>query len=315
MATKVGVTHREVKPDDAGQRIDNYLLRELKGVPRARIYSMLRKGEVRINGSRVRPTRRLAAGDRVRIPPVVVKAPAAAPSAARSERLESLKSRILHADASILVLNKPAGWAVHGGSGVSLGIIEALRLIYPDEPLELVHRLDRETSGCLVIARRRSALRQAQAAMRERRVDKRYLAIVHGDWPESVEAVEVPLRREQDSSGQRIVRVHDGGKPARTEVSIARRLQGATLLDAHPTTGRTHQIRVHLASRGYPIIGDTRYGERSVNRRYAELGIKRLCLHALSIRLPLEERTLAVAAPLPDQLQFACEVLRPDVRR
>lgn len=315
MATKVGVTHREVKPDDAGQRIDNYLLRELKGVPRARIYSMLRKGEVRINGSRVRPTRRLAAGDRVRIPPVVVKAPAAAPSAVRSERLESLKSRILHADASILVLNKPAGWAVHGGSGVSLGIIEALRLIYPDEPLELVHRLDRETSGCLVIARRRSALRQAQAAMRERRVDKRYLAIVHGDWPESVEAVEVPLRREQDSSGQRIVRVHDGGKPARTEVSIARRLQGATLLDAHPTTGRTHQIRVHLASRGYPIIGDTRYGERSVNRRYAELGIKRLCLHALSIRLPLEERTLAVAAPLPDDLQFACEVLRPDVRR
>lgn len=315
MATKVGVTHREVKPDDAGQRIDNYLLRELKGVPRARIYSMLRKGEVRINGSRVRPTRRLAAGDRVRIPPVVVKAPAAAPSAVRSERLESLKSRILHADASILVLNKPAGWAVHGGSGVSLGIIEALRLIYPDEPLELVHRLDRETSGCLVIARRRSALRQAQAAMRERRVDKRYLAIVHGDWPESVEAVEVPLRREQDSSGQRIVRVHDGGKPARTEVSIARRLQGATLLDAHPTTGRTHQIRVHLASRGYPIIGDTRYGERSVNRRYAELGIKRLCLHALSIRLPLEERTLAVAAPLPDELQFACEVLRPDVRR
>ena len=312
MASKIGVSTREIASRDAGQRIDNYLLRELKGVPRARIYSMLRKGEVRVNGSRVKPTRRLEAGDRLRIPPVTVKAPPAAPSAARTARLERLKERIVYEDSSLIVLNKPAGWAVHGGSGVSLGIIEALRVLDPDAHLELVHRLDRETSGCLVVARKRAALRKVQAALREQRVAKRYLAIVHDEWPVELTVVERPLLRTSDASGQRIVRVDAGGKAARTEIEVIRRLNGATLVQARPVTGRTHQIRVHLASSGHPVVGDARYGERGVNRRYAELGIRQLCLHAASIRLPMDASTIFVEAPLPEHMQAALATLAPD---
>lgn len=312
MAVKRSASTREIASQEAGQRIDNYLLRELKGVPRARIYSMLRKGEVRVNGSRVKPTRRLEAGDRLRIPPVTVKSPAAAPTAARAARLEGLKTRIVYEDSSLLVLNKPAGWAVHGGSGISLGIIEALRVLDPNAQLELVHRLDRETSGCLVVAKKRAALRKAQAALRELRVHKRYLAIVHGEWPADVAVVERPLLRTSDASGQRIVRVDGGGKAARTEFDVVKRLKGATCVEARPTTGRTHQIRVHLASAGHPIVGDTRYGERGVNRRYADLGIRQLCLHAASIRLPMDGTTISVEAPLPEHMRAALATLAPD---
>jgi 23S rRNA pseudouridine955/2504/2580 synthase len=309
VTTKVGATSREIAARDAGQRIDNYLLRELKGVPRARIYSMLRKGEVRVNGSRVKPMRRLSAGDRIRIPPVTVRAPVRAASDAQRSRLEGLKRRILYEDPAILVLNKPTNWAVHGGSGISLGIIEALRLIHPDGELELVHRLDRETSGCLVIAKRRSALRQAQAALREQRVDKRYLAIVDGEWPADLTMLDLPLHRGTDASGQRLVRVTDQGKSAVTGVAVVRRLRGATLIEARPATGRTHQIRVHLASQGHPVLADARYGDRAVNARYAGLGIKRLCLHAASIRLPLGSRTVTAEAGLPEHMRDACETL------
>lgn len=312
MTSKTPVSTREVGPGDAGQRIDNYLLRELKGLPRARVYSMLRKGEVRVNGSRVKPTRRLAEGDRVRIPPVATKPPPPAPSAARAARLAALRQCILYEDASLLVLDKPAGWAVHGGSGLSLGIIEALRVLDPKAELELAHRLDRETSGCLVIAKKRSVLRRLQAALRERRADKRYLAIVHGKWPRDVTLVERPLRRTSDASGQRIVRVDAEGKASRTEIGIVRPLRDATLVEARPATGRTHQIRVHLASVGHAIVGDTRYGDRDINRGYATLGIDRLCLHAASIRIPLNGGSIDVEAPLPLEMRRACDTLAPD---
>lgn len=285
-ATTAGPRIVKIGPELAGQRVDNLLMRELKGVPRSRIYSMLRKGEVRVNKGRVRPTRRLAAGDEVRLPPVRQGGgrAVAAPSRSLNERLQR---SVLYEDAELLVINKPAGLAVHGGSGLHIGLVEALRVMRPEQPfIELAHRIDRDTSGVLLLAKRRAALRRLHELLRDRRAGKRYWALVEGGWPARLDRLEAPLERVLAPSGERFVRVSAAGKTALTRVRVAERLSGATLLEVAPETGRTHQIRVHLAAAGHPIMGDPKYATDTALQRHAALGVTRLCLHAASLSLP-----------------------------
>ncbi len=272
-------------PDElAGQRIDNFLRRELKGVPRSRVYRMLRRGEVRVNGGRVKADYRLEAGDEVRVPPASRRSHGAAP--ARSA-VGALEASIVFEDRELLVVNKPSGVAVHGGSGVSHGVIELLRAARPElSHLSLVHRLDRETSGCLVLAKRRSALKALHALFREGKVEKNYLALVVGDWQYGERVVEAPLLVRHRRGGERYVIVSVDGKAAVTRFRLARRYRDLSLLQCQPLTGRTHQIRVHLSHVGHPIAGDERYGDAEVNRRLARSGLRRLFLHAQSIAFP-----------------------------
>lgn len=301
-----------IDAEGAGQRIDNLLLRELKGVPRSRIYSMLRKGEVRVNGRRIKAGHRLAAGEEVRLPPwhgPAVAAAAASPSSGLSERLEA---GILHEDDDLLVIDKPAGLAVHGGSGIHLGLVEALRALRPEAArLELAHRIDRDTSGCVLLAKRRAVLRRLHTLFRERRAAKTYLTLVEGAWPAHLRRLEAPLERRLAASGERFVRVSAAGKPAATEVRVERRLVGATLLEVTPETGRTHQIRVHLAAAGHPILGDPKYADPATRARHVELGARRLCLHASALELPdwAEGSSLRFTAPLPRDMRNLIDAL------
>jgi 23S rRNA pseudouridine955/2504/2580 synthase len=293
-----------VDENHAGQRIDNFLITHLKGVPRTRIYRILRKGEVRVNKGRAKPEQRLQAGDVVRIPPLRLADRPEVPQAG-TQLLSDLTSRILWEDKYLLVINKPAGLAVHGGSGVKLGLIEALRQLRPQEKqLELVHRLDRDTSGCLLVARRRSALLHLHAALREGTVDKRYMALVYGNWPAQISEITAPLLKNQLASGERIVRVSDNGKAAHTGFQVKGRYVGYTWVEASPFTGRTHQIRVHARHAGHPIVGDEKYAERAANQQGVNDGFKRLCLHASSVSftVPGGGDTITVEAPLPDDL-------------
>ncbi|MDE0451148.1 MAG: RluA family pseudouridine synthase [Gammaproteobacteria bacterium] len=283
--------------EHAGQRLDNFLLGLLKGVPRARIYSMLRKGEVRVNGGRCRPSRRLAAGDVVRIPPVRIprrndgpRSPAGGPGTAFRARLEDT---VLFEDEHLVVLNKPAGVAVHGGSGVSLGVIEALRSARSGT-FELIHRLDRDTSGCLAIAKDRPTLLHHHAAFRDGRVKKRYDLVVHGRWPRRLRSVRTPLARYVLPNGERRVRPAAAGMRSRTDFERVDACDGATWLRAFPQTGRTHQIRVHAASAGHPILGDQKYADRGA----AVPGVNRLMLHASSLTLVVGEERRRFEAPL-----------------
>lgn len=301
----------EIQPAQAGQRIDNFLLTQLKGVPKSRIYRILRKGEVRVNRGRIKPDYRLQAGDSIRIPPLRLTPKPAAPRPAE-HILAEVEASILYEDKLFLILNKPSGLAVHGGSGLSYGLIEALRALRPDAPfLELGHRLDRETSGVLVIAKRRSALRAFHAQLREGGMEKRYLALVKGRWRGGERRVEAPLRKNQLSSGERIVRVSADGKPALTLFRPVTIYSSATLLEAELITGRTHQVRVHAAHCGHPIAGDEKYGDENFNRQMAALGLKRLFLHARSLAFihPHSETTLRVEAPLPAQLDALLQQL------
>ncbi|PVV05491.1 MAG: 23S rRNA pseudouridine(955/2504/2580) synthase, partial [gamma proteobacterium symbiont of Ctena orbiculata] len=278
----------EVDSEYAGQRIDNFLMRHLKGVPKSYIYRILRKGEVRVNKGRVKGPYKIQAGDLVRIPPVRTDRSEAPPRP--SEQLRTiLEQAVVYEDERLMVLNKPSGMAVHGGSGVSSGIIEALRLIRPDERhLELVHRLDRETSGCLMISKRRSSLRMLHELIRENRVDKRYLALLAGSWRKGSRVVDMPLKKNTLQGGERVVRVDAEGKPAETRYKRLQRFKEATLVEVELITGRTHQIRVHSAWLGSPVLGDSKYGEDAANRRFREMGLKRLFLHAhqVSFRWP-----------------------------
>lgn len=281
-----GARQLQVAAELAGQRLDNFLMRELKGLPRSRVYSMLRKGEVRVNRGRAKPSRRLEAGDLVRIPPMhlLERAAIVPPSTSLSARLQA---GTVFEDADVLVVDKPAGLAVHGGSGVRTGMVEALRSLRPDLPyLELVHRIDRDTSGCVVLAKRRSVLRKLHAVLRQREANKRYLALVAGDWPSNLTQLDAPLERRLAPSGERFVRVSRDGKTALTRVRVLQRLAGATLLEARPETGRTHQIRVHLAAAAHPILGDPKYADDDALARQKALGVTRLCLHAAAIELP-----------------------------
>lgn len=306
-----GVRKLAVASDDAGQRIDNFLAREWRGLPRSRIYRLLRKGQVRVNGGRVKADYRLCAGDELRLPPVTIEP-------ARSGRpepglVDRLLGAVIYEDKRLLVVNKPSGVAVHGGSGISFGVVEGLRAGRPDLPvLELVHRLDRETSGCLILAKKRSALRELHALFRSGSVEKVYLTLVAGDWQLGARTVDLPLAVHRRRGGERHVQVdYDTGKPSRTRFSVQAAYGGCTLLRAEPETGRTHQIRVHAAASGHPVLGDERYGDATANTRFAKRGLRRLFLHAQSIGfVDGTGNDQLFTAPLPDDLDAVLARLR-----
>ena len=294
----------EVDSEHAGQRIDNFLFTRLKGVPKSHVYRILRTGEVRRNGGRVRAQDRLESGDVVRLPPIRV---------AERESVElplnlirgRIEPRILYEDDDLLVLNKPSGMAVHGGSGLSYGVIEALRELRPQaRSLELVHRLDRETSGCLLIAKKRSALKSLHEQFRDDDVNKVYMALLAGQWAKTRLMVDAPLKKNVLQSGERMVRVARDGKSAMTEFKRLARYAEATLVDARPITGRTHQIRVHALHMGHALAGDERYGDEATNRRFRQSGLKRLFLHAAhtTFRHPRTGGAVKVEAPLESEL-------------
>jgi 23S rRNA pseudouridine955/2504/2580 synthase len=295
----VGITE-----DQSDQRLDNFLIARLKGVPKSRIYRIVRKGEVRVNKGRVDVKYRLVTGDIVRIPPVRV--------AERSEDqyiphgLQSaLQQSVLFEDDGFLVINKPAGYAVHGGSGVSSGIIEGLRLIRPEAHfLELVHRLDKDTSGCLMIAKKRSTLKLLHDLFRENNIHKTYMALLAGQWGRKKLIVTAPLLKNSGKGGERIVVISQAGKEAETLFRRLKVFSDSTLVEALPKTGRTHQIRVHAASLGHPIIGDDRYGRDDINLKFKGRGYKRMFLHAekLKFQHPVTGEQLTILAPLPQQL-------------
>jgi 23S rRNA pseudouridine955/2504/2580 synthase len=303
--SKARATQLEVGEEGAAQRIDNFLLRRLKGVPKSHVYRVLRSGEVRVNSARVKPDYRLQAGDRVRIPPVRL---ASAPPAPRTPRLPTLP--VVYEDAALLVIDKPSGVAVHGGSGVSYGAIEALRAQRPaSRTLELVHRLDRDTSGLLIIAKKRAALTALHEMLREGKVDKRYWAIVHGRWSGGARELRERLHKYVTGRGERRVAVHDEGQTAHTRVRPVALGNRCSLLELQLLTGRTHQIRVHLAHAGHPVLGDDKYGDAVLDRALAGRAPKRLLLHAgrLAFEHPSTQARLELSAPLPEDMRKFAE--------
>lgn len=291
-----------IDSDLAGQRIDNYLRRELPGVPKGRLYRLLRRGEVRVNGGRIRAEYKLQEGDEVRIPPVRINTEGAPPPAKQSA---AILDHVLFEDKRLLVINKPTGIAVHGGSGISHGIIELLRHARPDlRDLSLVHRLDRETSGCLVLAKRRSALRALHEKFREGLVEKNYLGLAIGDWQIGEQLVDAPLLVRHRQGGERYVIVDEEGKSAQTRIRLSRRYGKYSLLQCSPLTGRTHQIRVHAQYVGFPLAGDERYGDLDANYQAKKDGLPRLFLHAQSIAFPDDSgNELHFTAPLAADLE------------
>ena len=269
----------QIKASDEGQRLDNFLIKSLKNVPKSRIYRMIRKGEVRINGKRTKPHAKLSLADWVRLPPMRV----AVPDAKTTARFIPILDDILEETEQYLILNKRAGLAVHGGSGIQAGVIEAIRSQRPDLPyIELAHRIDRDTSGLLVLAKKRSFLRRFQSSLREKKgLIKQYELIVHGHWPTQVRRVDLRLSKMRLDSGERVCRVDETGKESITQFEVIRRLSGMTWLRARPITGRMHQIRVHAAASGHPIIGDPKYGNAIKD---AKLTPKRMMLHASSLK-------------------------------
>jgi len=295
----------EIFEENSGQRIDNFLITQLKGVPKTRIYRIIRKGEVRVNKGRINNKYRLKPGDIVRIPPVRV--------AIRNDEVIlqptlklSLENDIIYEDEVMIVLNKPSGFAVHGGSGISSGVIEGLRAIRPDNRfLELAHRIDKATSGCLLVAKKRSSLKALHDIFRENKVKKTYLALLVGQWERKSMLVTAPLLRSTGKGGERNVKVSRAGKFAETSFRRIQKYKDLTLVQASPKTGRTHQIRVHAAWLGHPIVGDERYGDAEVNRRLKDRGFKRLFLHAEQLQFahPVTNEIMHFKAPLPDELQ------------
>ena len=305
------VRHVTVDERGDGQRIDNFLLRELKGVPRTLIYRLLRKGEVRVNKGRAKAGRKLLAGDVVRIPPVRLP-DVSVPGVPSVGAIERIEKTVIYEDNMLLIINKDSGLAVHGGSGISFGVIELLRASRPNQKaLELAHRLDRDTSGCLMLAKKRSALRTLQQLQREGRVRKRYLALLNGRWSRDRQQVKLPLKKNTLKSGERVVRVDAAGKDAHTEFRVLRRFSNATLVEAELKTGRTHQIRVHAQYLGTPILGDEKYGDDQANHEFRRRGLKRLFLHAASLRFPWPDQAepYAFEAPLSPELQQVLDKL------
>jgi 23S rRNA pseudouridine955/2504/2580 synthase len=296
----------EVGEEAAAQRIDNFLLRHLKGVPKSHVYRVLRSGEVRVNSGRVKPEYRLQAGDRVRLPPIRT-------AERKGFSGKPLEFPIVYEDAALLVVNKPAGVAVHGGSGVSFGVIESLRASRPQAKfLELAHRLDRDTSGLLIVAQKRTALVELHRMLREGEVTKEYLTVARGQWEGAGRELRESLHKYVDAKGERRVAVHEDGKEAVTRVRVVRTSAAFSLLQVSLLTGRTHQIRVHLAHAGHPVLGDAKYGDFELNRRLEKAGVRRLFLHAsrLAFAHPLSRERIELKAPLPAEIKkFADEHL------
>lgn len=310
-----GVRLVRVPEDRDGQRLDNFLLLQLKGAPRSLVYKLVRSGQVRVNGKRAKAESRLAGGDEVRIPPVKLHEAGEARTPPKG-LLDRLAASIVFEDRALLAINKPSGVATHGGSGISFGVIEALRALRPGEPLELVHRLDRDTSGVLVIAKKRSALLELQALMRGGEDDegpgKRYLALLVGRMPNGQLTVEAPLQKSVLQGGERMVRVDPAGKPSTSHFRVLERRGGHSFCEIRIETGRTHQIRVHAAHLGHPVAGDEKYGDREANKRLSEqAGLRRLFLHAASIEFALEggRKPYLINAPLPEDLSAVLDRL------
>jgi 23S rRNA pseudouridine955/2504/2580 synthase len=314
-----------VTEDAAGQRLDKLLAGLLPAVPRTRIFRLIRKGEVRVNGKRARPEQRLAAGECVRVPPVHERSESAQSVATGGAArvppalIARVLAAIVHEDERVLVLDKPAGLAVHGGSGLTYGVIEALRAARPGETLELAHRLDRDTSGLLMIARKPSALRILHALLREGAVQKSYLALVVGRWELGRKLIDAPLQTEARVSGERTVRVGEGGKSARTQFKLVQQFGSlASLVEATIETGRTHQIRVHAAYCGHPVAGDVKYGAAAANAALREAGLQRMFLHAHSVSFDWPQGgSLSLSSPLPPELKAVLDQLtqlRPTTR-
>jgi 23S rRNA pseudouridine955/2504/2580 synthase len=311
------VTLRTVTSDEAGQRIDNFLMRHFKSVPRSRVYRLLRKGEVRVNRKRVEAEYRIHEGDEVRLPPVRIDA-SDEPGRPSGSLIELLEKAIIFQDKHVLVIDKPAGVAVHGGSGMSFGVIEALRASRPRETLELVHRLDRDTSGCLIVARDRSTLTALHALIRHGGMHKTYLALVAGSWQLGTKRIDAPLATDNRQHGERHVRVAAAGKDS---VSVFKPVQFfgslATLMEVDIPTGRTHQIRVHASFAGHPLLGDDKYGDRERNAEFKAHGLKRTFLHAQSVAFEWPDSGVPfhVSAPLPGDLAGVLDAITPLKRR
>lgn len=314
---KPSVQFIEISDDNEGQRIDNYLKTKLKGVPKSALYRVIRKGEVRVNKKRIKPEYKLQVGDLVRIPPIKVEEKPEPTISTSLNQVSQLESAILYEDDAFIVLNKPTGLAVHGGSGLNFGVIEALRALRPQaRQLELVHRLDRDTSGCLLIAKKRSALRIFHEQLRDKTIRKHYWALVKGVWDSEIRAVNKPLYKNVLSSGERVVKVdHERGKPSETRFRVLSVFDGCSLVQASPITGRTHQIRVHTACNGHPIAADPKYGDTQFDQTMREQGLKRLFLHAFSLSFehPITGESMYIEAPLDKSLKatlarlgFAC---------
>jgi 23S rRNA pseudouridine955/2504/2580 synthase len=316
-APKSPLTLRTIVADEAGQRIDNFLMRHFKTVPRSRVYRLLRKGEVRVNRKRVDAEYRIQEGDEVRLPPVRIEADGE-PGRPSSSLLELLERAIIFQDRHLLVIDKPAGVAVHGGSGMSFGVIEALRASRPRETLELVHRLDRDTSGCLLVARDRATLTALHAVIRNGGMHKTYLALVAGSWQLGTKRIDAPLATDNRQHGERHVRVASAGKDS---VSVFKPVQFfgslATLMEVDIPTGRTHQIRVHAAFAAHPLLGDDKYGDRERNAELKKHGLKRTFLHAQSVAFdwPGSGVPFHVSAPLPTELAAVLDAITPVKRK
>tara|TARA_Y100001960_G_scaffold56671_1_gene58303 strand:- start:149 stop:1093 length:945 start_codon:yes stop_codon:yes gene_type:complete len=301
----------DIDEDMAGQRIDNFLRNQLKNIPKSMIYRIVRKGEVRVNKKRIKAEYKLKAGDLVRIPPVTIeeKVEENVPST-KLNKVSELEQCIIYEDDHMLILNKPSGTAVHGGSGLKFGAIEALRALRPEARfLELVHRIDRDTSGILLVAKKRSALRHLQAQFREKTVQKYYFALVMGEWKNSCKVVNAPLLKNEVNS---IVRVNPNGKASETRFKVLEKFKDATLIQASPITGRTHQIRVHTQYTGHPIAWDDRYGDRRFDAYTGKVGLDRLFLHAANIKFthPGSEEKMDISAPMEARLEKAIAGLR-----
>lgn len=302
---KTSVKYYTISADEEGQRIDNFLLNKLKGVPKSRIYRILRKGEVRVNKKRIDPSYKLEADDQIRIPPMFLEEQAVKAAPSQSTR-QLLTDRILYEDDNFMIINKPSGMSVHAGSTVRVGVVEALRHHYPKlVNLELAHRLDSETSGCLVLAKKKKILREVHGLLREGKVSKIYWALTMGKWKKSERVVDLPLHKDYRDGGKHVVEVQRGGKSALTVFSTVKTFSDAELMEVKLYTGRTHQIRVHAAHQGHPIAMDDRYGDEEFNKLAKKRGLKRMFLHAHSIEftLPSLNQHIKVVAPLDPDLE------------